>query len=54
MSDAEYQMLSKSLGLSPNRLKQMGFSLLKVSERPVKVLKEVCLVRSFTNEGGGR
>jgi len=50
MSDADYRMLSKSLGLPPGRLKRMGFSLLKVSERPVKVLKEVCLVRSFTNE----
>jgi len=43
-------MLSKALGLSSNRLKRMGFSLLTVSERPFKVLKEVCLVRSITNE----
>ena len=50
MSDADYRMLSKSLGLPPGRLKRMGFSLLKVSERPVKVLEEVCLVRSFTHE----
>ena len=52
MSDADYRMLSKSLGLPPGRLKRMGFSLLKVSERPVKVSKEVLLVRSFTNEEG--
>ena len=51
MSDADYRMLSKSLGVPPGRLKRMGFSLLTVSERPVKILKEVCLVRSFTNEG---
>ncbi len=51
MSDSEYRMLSKALGLPPGKLKRMGFSLLKVSERPVKILKEVCLVRSFTNEG---
>ena len=50
MSDADYRMLSKSLGLPMGRLKRMGFSLLTVSERLVKVLKEVCLVRSFTNE----
>jgi len=50
MSDADYRMLSKSLGLSLGRLKRMGFSLLKVSEHSVKVSKEVCLVRSFTNE----
>ncbi len=50
MSDADYRMLSKSLGVPPGRLKRMGFSLLKVSERPVKVLEKVCLVRSFRNE----
>ena len=50
MTKADYRMLSKSLGLPLGRLKRMGFSLLTVSERPVKVLKEVCLVRSFTNE----
>jgi len=50
MTKADYRMLSKSLGLPPGRLKRMGFSLLKVSERPVKVLEEVCLVRSFRNE----
>ena len=50
MSDSEYRMLSKALGLSPNRLKRMGFGLLTVSERPVKVSKEVCLVRSITTE----
>jgi hypothetical protein len=50
MTKADYRMLSKSLGLPPGRLKRMGFSLLKVSERPVKVLEEVCLIRSFTNE----
>jgi hypothetical protein len=50
MSDADYRMLSKSLGLPPGRLKRMGFSLLKVSERPVKVSKEVLLVRSFNNK----
>jgi len=51
MTKADYRMLSKSLGLPLGRLKRMGFSLLTVSERPVKILKEVCLVRSFTNEG---
>lgn len=50
MSDADYRMLSKSLGLPLARLKRMGFRLLKVSERPVKVLEEVCLVRSITEE----
>ena len=50
MSDADYRMLSKSLGLPLARLKRMGFSLLKVNERPVKVSKEVCLVRSITTE----
>ena len=50
MSDSEYRMLSKALGLSSNRLKRMGFSLLKVSMRPVKVSKGVCLVRSITTE----
>ena len=50
MSDADYRMLSKSLGLPLSRLKRMGFRLLKVSERPVKVLEEVCLVRSITEE----
>ena len=50
MTKADYRMLSKSLGLPPGRLKRMGFSLLTVSERPVKVSKEVLLVRSFTNE----
>ena len=50
MSDSEYRMLSKALGLSSNRLKRMGFGLLTVSVRPVKVLKEVCLVRSITTE----
>jgi len=50
MSDAEYRMLSKALGLPPGKLKRMGFGLLTVSERPVKVLKEVCLVRTITSE----
>ncbi len=50
MSDSEYRMLSKALGLSSNRLKRMGFSLLTVSVRPVKVSKEICLVRSITSE----
>ena len=50
MSDAEYRMFSKSLGLPLGRLRRMGFSLITVSERQVKVSKEVCLVRSFTNE----
>ena len=50
MTKADYRMLSKSLGLPPGRLKRMGFSLLTVSERPVKVLEGVCLVRSITNE----
>ena len=50
MSDADYRMLSKSLGVPPGRLKRMGFSLLTVSERPVKVLEEVCLVRFITEE----
>ena len=50
MSYAEYRMLSKALGLPPGKLKRMGFGLLTVSERPVKVLKEVCLIRSITTE----
>ena len=50
MRNSEYRMLSKALGLPPGKLKRMGFSLLTVSERPVKVLKEVCLVRSITTE----
>ena len=50
MTKADYRMLSKSLGLPLGRLKRMGFSLLTVSERPVKVLEGVCLVRSITNE----
>ena len=50
MSDADYRMLSKSLGLPPGKLKRMGFSLLTVSVRPIKVSKEVCLVRSITEE----
>ena len=50
MSDSEYRMLSKALGLPPGKLKRMGFSLLTVSVRPIKVSKEVCLVRSITNE----
>ena len=50
MSDADYRMLSKSVGLPLGRLRRMGFSLITVSERQVKVSKEVCLVRSFTNE----
>ena len=50
MSDSEYRMLSKALGLPPGKLKRMGFGLLTVSERPVKVLEEVCLVRSITEE----
>ena len=51
MRNSEYRMLSKALGLPPGKLKRMGFSLLTVSVRPVKVSKEVCLVRSITNEG---
>ena len=50
MSDSEYRMLSKALGLPPGKLKRMGFSLLTVSVRPIKVSKKVCLVRSITNE----
>ena len=50
MSDADYRMLSKSLGLPLGRLKRMGFSLLTVSVRPIKVSKKVCLVRSITTE----
>ena len=50
MRNSEYRMLSKAVGLPPSKLKRMGFSLLTVSVRPVKVSKEVCLVRSITNE----
>ncbi|MEN9672312.1 MAG: hypothetical protein RL553_577 [Planctomycetota bacterium] len=50
MTKADYRMLSKSLGLPPGRLKRMGFSLLTVSVRTIKVSKEVCLVRSITTE----
>ena len=50
MRNSEYRMLSKALGLPPGKLKRMGFSLLTVSVRPIKVSKEVCLVRSITNE----
>ena len=50
MSDSEYRMLSKAVGLPPGKLKRMGFSLLTVSVRPIKVSKEVCLVRSITTE----
>ena len=54
MTKADYKQLSKALGEPRKQLKRLGFSILRVLDKPSTVDGKVWVVRSFTNEGGGR
>jgi hypothetical protein len=52
MSDADYRQLSKVLGEPRKELKRLGFSILRVHDKPSSVDGKVWVIRSFTNEEG--
>jgi hypothetical protein len=52
MSDADYRQLSKALGEPRKKLKRLGFSIMRVHDRPSTVDGKVWVIRSFTNEEG--
>jgi hypothetical protein len=54
MTKADYRQLSKTLGEPRKKLKRLGFSILRVHDKPSTVDGKVWVIRSFTNEGGGR
>ncbi len=54
MTKSDYRQLSKALGEPRKKLKRLGFSILRVNDKPSNVDGKVWVVRSFTNEGGGR
>ena len=50
MTKADYKQLSKALGEPRKKLKRLGFSIMRVHDRPSTVDGKVWVVRSFTNE----
>ena len=50
MTKADYKQLSKALGEPRKQLKRLGFSIMRVHDRPSTVDGKVWVVRSFTNE----
>lgn len=50
MSDADYRQLSKALGAPRKQLKRLGFSIMKVHDKPSTVDGKIWVIRSFTNE----
>ena len=52
MTKADYKQLSKVLGEPRKELKRLGFSILRVHDKPSSVDGKVWVIRSFTNEEG--
>ena len=50
MTRADYRQLSKTLGEPRKKLKQLGFSIMRVHDKPSTVDGKVWVIRSFTNE----
>ena len=52
MTKVDYRQLSKVLGEPRKELKRLGFSILRVHDKPSSVDGKVWVIRSFTNEEG--
>ena len=52
MTKADYRQLSKALGEPRKQLKRLGFSIMRVHDKPSSVDGKVWVIRSFTNEQG--
>ena len=50
MNKADYRQLSKALGEPRKKLKRLGFSIMRVHDKPSTVDGKVWVIRSFTNE----
>ena len=50
MTKADYKQLSKALGEPKKQLKRLGFSILRVHDKPSTVDGGKWVIRSFTNE----
>jgi len=50
MTKADYKQLSKALGEPKKQLKRLGFSIMRVHDKPSTVDGKVWVIRSFTNE----
>lgn len=50
MTKADYRQLSKALGEPRKQLKRLGFSIMRVHDKPSTVDGKIWVVRSFTNE----
>ena len=50
MNKTDYRQLSKALGEPWKRLKQLGFSIMRVHHKPSTVDGKIWVIRSFTNE----
>jgi hypothetical protein len=51
MTKADYKQLSKALSEPRKKLKRLGFSIMRVHDKPSTVDGKVWVIRSFTNEG---
>ena len=51
MTKADYKQLSKALGEPRKKLKRLGFSIMRVHNKPSTVDGGKWVIRSFTNEG---
>ena len=52
MTKVDYRQLSKVLGEPRKELKRLGFSIMRVHDKPSSVDGKVWVIRSFTNEEG--
>ena len=50
MTKADYKQLSKALGEPRKKLKRLGFSIMRVHDKPSTVDGGKWVIRSFTNE----
>ena len=50
MTKVDYRQLSKALGEPRKKLKRLGFSIMRVHDKPSTVDGKVLVLRSFTNE----
>ena len=50
MTKVDYRQLSKVLGEPRKELKRLGFSIMRVHDKPSSVDGQVWVIRSFTNE----
>ena len=50
MTKVDYRQLSKVLGEPRKELKRLGFSIMRVHDKPSSVDGKVWVIRSFTNE----